>query len=102
MSRLGKEARAAGQDPKGSTSRADSAQADSKAGSGADSDSGEDEENQADHKEEGVSGRRTRQASVQLEPAWLQLEELEGLEETPPKHKSRRRASCNPFVGQTH
>lgn len=96
MSRLGKEARAAGQDPKGYTSHPDSAPTDSKAGSGVDSDSGDNEDNPAHPKEEGGRGRRTRQASVQPEPAWLELEE------TPPKHKSRRRASCNPFVGQIH
>lgn len=97
VSRLGKEARAAGGDPKGSTSRPDSAPADSEAGSGDESDSGDNEDDQADpSKAEGVSGRRTRQASVQLESAWLELEE------TPPKHKSRRKASCSSSTGQTY
>ena len=91
-SRLGKEARAAGRDPKGSNSRPDSAPADSEAGSGDESDSGGNEGDQAyPTKAEGVSGRRTRQASVHLESAWLELEE------TPPKHKSKRKASC-PFA----
>lgn len=95
MSRLGKEARAAGHDPKASTSHPDSAPADSKAGSEAESDSGGNEDSQAHPKEEGVTGRRTRQASLQIEPAWLELEE------TPTKHKSRRRASYNPFLAHT-
>ena len=89
VSRLGKEARAAGHDPKGSNSRPDSAPADSEAGSGDESGSGGNEDDQANPtKAEGVSGRRTRQASVHLESAWLELEE------TPPKHKSKRKASC--------
>ena len=99
-SRLGKEAKAAGRDTKGSTSCAVSAPAYSEAGSGDDLDGEYNEDDQADpNKAERVGGRRTRQASVQLEPAWLQLEELE---ETPSKHKSKRKASRSSSAAQTH
>ena len=89
VSRLGKEARAARRDQKGSTRSAVSAPC-SEAGSEEEPDSGHHEDDQADpNKAEGVSGRRKRQASVQSESAWLESEE------TPSKHKSRRKASCS-------
>lgn len=87
-SRLGKESRAATRNPQGSASLPASAPPDSEAGSGAESDSAGNEDDQAYlTKAEGVSARRTRQASAHLDSVWQELEA------TPPKHKSRRKAS---------
>lgn len=98
VSRLGKEARAARHNPKGSLSRPTSAPVESEAGSGAESDSEDNEEKQAsdEKKTERISGRRTRQASAQLESVW------EELEATPPRHKSKRKASRSQSVLHTH
>ena len=88
LSRLGKEARAAGRDPKGSTKRPAASPDASQAASEPDSDSNDDDDDKSFQEEvEGAGGRRTRQASAQRESGW------QDMEATPPKQKSRRKVS---------
>lgn len=90
LSRLGKEARAARHDPKGSTNRPAASPDASQAASKADSDSDDNNDDTSFQEEvEGAGGRRTRQASAQRESSW------QNMEATPPKQKSRRKASCD-------
>lgn len=91
LSRLGKEARAAGRSPADPARRPASPPLASEAESEPESESDEHEDDKAFEEEaQGILGRRTRQASAHRASAW------QDMEATPPKHKPRRKARCTP------